>query len=56
MRLNPLSYGLSVLRTVIERQGDADISFGLLISVLFAAVMFGLASMIAMGTVSADLQ
>jgi ABC-2 type transport system permease protein len=56
MRLDPLSYGLSVLRTVIERQGGADISFGLLISFLFAAVMFGCASMIATGTVSADLQ
>jgi ABC-2 type transport system permease protein len=56
MRLNPLSYGLSVLRNVIERQGGADISFGLFISVLFAAVMFGFASLIAAGAVSADLQ
>jgi ABC-2 type transport system permease protein len=56
MRLNPLSYGLSVLRTVIERQTGQEMGFGLMISILFAAVMFGLASLIAMGTVSADLQ
>jgi ABC-2 type transport system permease protein len=56
MRLNPLSYGLSVLRTVLERQDDSSLWFGLLISSLFAAIMFGLASLIAMGTVSADLQ
>ncbi len=56
MRLNPLSYGLAVLRTVIEQQSAAGIGLGLAITVLFAGAMFGLASMIAMGTVSADLQ
>jgi ABC-2 type transport system permease protein len=56
MRLNPLSYGLSVLRSVIDRQAGSDMGFDLLITILFAGVMFGLASLIAMGTVSADLQ
>jgi ABC-2 type transport system permease protein len=56
MRLNPLSYGLSVLRNVIERQSDGSMLLGTLVTVLFAAIMFGLASLISMGTVSADLQ
>jgi ABC-2 type transport system permease protein len=60
MRLNPLSYGLSVLRSIIERQDEPlmgpGLMLGLLISLLFAGVMFGLASLIATGTVSADLQ
>jgi ABC-2 type transport system permease protein len=56
MRINPLSYGLSVLRSVIQRQNSPQLGFGLLISVLFAGVMFGIASYIATGTVSADLQ
>jgi len=56
MRLNPLSYGLSVLRSVLEQQDDPGLWFGLLVSSLFAAIMFGLASMIATGTVSTDLQ
>jgi ABC-2 type transport system permease protein len=56
MRINPLSYGLSVLRSVIGRQSESNIGVGLLVSILFAAVMFGLASMIATGTVTADLQ
>jgi ABC-2 type transport system permease protein len=56
MRINPLSYGLSVLRSVIQRQNSPQLGFDLLISVLFAGVMFGIASYIATGTVSADLQ
>jgi ABC-2 type transport system permease protein len=56
MRLNPLSYGLGALRTIINGQNESAVGFSLLISLLFAAVMFGIASMIAMGTVSADLQ
>jgi ABC-2 type transport system permease protein len=56
MRLNPLSYGLSVLRSIIERQNEPRMVLSLLISLLFAGVMFGLASLIATGTVSADLQ
>jgi ABC-2 type transport system permease protein len=57
MRLNPLSYGLTLLRSVIEQQpGSTSTELALLISVLFAGVMFGVASLIATGTVSADLQ
>jgi ABC-2 type transport system permease protein len=57
MRLNPLSYGLALLRSVIEQQpGGNSTELALLISLLFAGVMFGLASLIATGTVSADLQ
>jgi ABC-2 type transport system permease protein len=57
MRLNPLSYGLTLLRSVIEQQpGSTSTALALLISLLFAGVMFGLASLIATGTVSADLQ
>jgi ABC-2 type transport system permease protein len=57
MRLNPLSYGLTLLRSVIEeQQWGTSTEFALLIILLFAGAMFGLASVIATGTVSADLQ
>ncbi len=56
MRLDPLTYGLAALRSVIERVNAGSMLISLLVSVLFAAVMFGLASAIATGTVSADLQ
>ncbi len=63
MKLNPLSYGLAALRRAMY-WGDAAVasqhlpSFGasLGVTVVFAGIMFVLASLIAGGRVSADLQ
>jgi ABC-2 type transport system permease protein len=62
MRLNPLTYGLSGLRQSLYR-GDAvnasaagGLALSLGVSVAFAAVMIVLASAVAGGRVSADLQ
>jgi ABC-2 type transport system permease protein len=60
IRANPLSYGLSALRQTMDWRGvsTAVASFGvsLTVSVLFALVLFALASAIATGRTSADLQ
>ena len=58
MRLNPLTYGLTGLRqSLYWGQGStSSLALSLAISALFAAVMFVLASAIARGRVSADLQ
>jgi ABC-2 type transport system permease protein len=60
MRLNPLTYGLTGLRRALywgdSPGGAAGLALSLGISVAFAAVMFFLASFIAGGRVSADLQ
>jgi ABC-2 type transport system permease protein len=60
IRLNPLSYGLSALRQTMEwgRPSSGVAGFGvcLAVSVGFAAGLFALASVIATGRSSADLQ
>jgi ABC-2 type transport system permease protein len=61
IRLNPLSYGLAGLRRAMQWADPNSISLGglpvnLLISVIFAAIMFLAASALATGRVSADLQ
>ena len=57
MRLNPLTYGLDALRKAMYfGGGGSSILPSLGVSVLFAAVMFALASAIVGGRVSADLQ
>jgi ABC-2 type transport system permease protein len=58
MRLNPLTYGLTGLRQSLY-WGDAvggNFALSLGVSVAFAAVMFLLASAVAGGRVSSDLQ
>jgi ABC-2 type transport system permease protein len=55
MRLNPLTWGLDALRTAMY-SGDASILPGLGVSVVFAAVMFALASLLVGRRVDADLQ
>jgi ABC-2 type transport system permease protein len=57
MALNPLTYGLAAMRQAMEWNGAWGrfaISMG--VSVVFAAVIFGLASVIAAGRTKADLQ
>ncbi len=62
MRLNPLTYGLASLRRAMYfdqaplAESLPGLGIGLGVSVLFAVVMFTLASAIAGGRVSADLQ
>lgn len=61
IRLNPLSYGLAGLRRAMAIHDPASVSLGglpvnLAVSVAFAAVMFLIASAMATGRVSADLQ
>jgi ABC-2 type transport system permease protein len=61
IRLNPLSYGLAGLRRAMQWGDPHSASLGglavnLAVSVAFAAVMFGIASVLATGRVSADLQ
>ena len=56
MRLNPLSYGLDGLRGVIEHASATSMLLNVLISVLFAATLFALASIIATGRSTADVQ
>jgi ABC-2 type transport system permease protein len=58
IRLNPLSYGLSALRQTMDWGAPAIASFGvsLAVSVGFALGIFLLASVIATGRTSADLQ
>jgi ABC-2 type transport system permease protein len=61
IRLNPLSYGLAGLRRSMQWADPGSISLGglpvnLLVSAIFAAIMFLAASALATGRVSADLQ
>ena len=56
MRLNPLTYGLDALRTAMYLGDARSIVTGLAVSVVFAGVMFALASAIVGGRVGADLQ
>jgi hypothetical protein len=62
MRLNPLTYGLTALRRTLywgyEPAASAFNNLGLAlgVSVAFAGGMFLLASLVARGRVSADLQ
>jgi ABC-2 type transport system permease protein len=61
IRLNPLSYGLAGLRRAMLWHDAHSISLGGLpvnlgVSLLFAAVMFAIASALATGRVSGDLQ
>jgi ABC-2 type transport system permease protein len=61
MRINPLSYGLAGLQRSVFGRVDSVASLPgwtliIVVSVAFAAVMFGCASSIAAGHVSADLQ
>jgi ABC-2 type transport system permease protein len=61
VRLNPLSYGLAGLRRAMQWADPNSISLGglpvnLLVSAIFAAIMFLAASALATGRVSADLQ
>ena len=58
IRANPLSYGLSALRQTMDWGGPVIASFGvsLAVSVGFALGIFLLASVIATGRTSADLQ
>jgi len=58
MRLNPLTYGLTGLRQALYWGHDslAGLGASLGVSALFAAAMFVLASLVAGGRVSADLQ
>jgi ABC-2 type transport system permease protein len=58
IRANPLSYGLSALRQTMDWTGPVIASFGvsLAVSVAFAGALFLLASAIATGRTSADLQ
>jgi ABC-2 type transport system permease protein len=58
IRANPLSYGLSALRQTMDWSGPVIASFGvsLAVSAAFALALFLLASAIATGRTSADLQ
>src|SRR5207247_1776070 len=58
MRLNPLTYGLTGLRQALYWGHDslAGLGASLGVSALFAAAMFVLASLVAGGRVSVDLQ
>jgi ABC-2 type transport system permease protein len=56
MRLNPLSYGLSAVRTVLGGGSTLPFALSLVVSLSFAGVMFLIASLIATGRVAADLQ
>jgi ABC-2 type transport system permease protein len=58
IRLNPLSYGLSALRQTMDpgTPGLASLPVSLAVSVGFAAVLFVIASVIAGGRTSSDLQ
>jgi ABC-2 type transport system permease protein len=60
MMLNPLTYGLAGIREGLMQHHDPGLwatwSIDLLISVVFAGVMFSLASWIARGRTAADLQ
>jgi ABC-2 type transport system permease protein len=56
---NPLSYGLSALRQTMDWGGTGNVAgfaVSLMVSAGFAAVMFLVASFIATGRTSADLQ
>ena len=63
MRLNPLTYGLAALRRALY-WGDVahtsvtipGLGVSLAVSVIFAIIMFGLASFVAAGRTSADLE
>jgi hypothetical protein len=60
IRANPLSYGLSALRQAMQWHAAppaiASFPVSLAVSVGFAGVLFALASVIATGRTSADLQ
>jgi ABC-2 type transport system permease protein len=61
IRLNPLSYGLAGLRHAMRWDDPQSIALGglpvnLAVSIVFAAIMFGIASVLSTGRVSADLQ
>jgi ABC-type polysaccharide/polyol phosphate export permease len=62
MYANPLTYGLSAMRAALYWGHDATaniqpaLSISLIVSVIFAIVMFVLAAAVARGRVSADLQ
>jgi ABC-2 type transport system permease protein len=61
IRLNPLSYGLAGLRRAMQWADPGSASLGgpavnLAVSAVFALVMFAIASALATGRVSADLQ
>ena len=61
IRLNPLSYGLAGLRHSMQWADPHSVALGglpvnLAVSILFAGVMFLIASALATGRVSADLQ
>jgi ABC-2 type transport system permease protein len=56
MRLNPLTYGLDALRKAMYFGDAGSLVVSLAVSVVFAGVMFALASVIVGGRVDADLQ
>ena len=58
MRANPLTYGLSAIRcSLYLRPGhELALTVGFAVSIIFAILMFALASVIVTGRVSADLQ
>jgi ABC-2 type transport system permease protein len=62
MLANPLTYGLAAMRAALYWGHSAIASAGpsfltsLMISIVFAVLMFGLAATVARGRVSADLQ
>ena len=56
MRCNPLTYGLSGLRQVIAQTSAIPLYQSALVSAVFAIFMFGLASAIATGRATADVQ
>ena len=55
LRLNPLTYGVSALRSVFLK-GDGSLPLDLLVSGLFAAAMFGLALKLASRPAAGDLR
>ena len=56
MRLNPLSYGLNGLRGVIEHASTTSMLLNVTVSTLFAIILFAIASAIATGRSTADVQ
>ena len=56
MRLNPLTYGLDALRQAMYLGDGSRLAISLAVSVVFAGVMFALASVIVGGRVPGDLQ
>jgi ABC-type polysaccharide/polyol phosphate export permease len=56
MHLNPLSYGLNGLRGVIEHASTTSMLENVVVSTLFAIILFAIASAIATGRSTADVQ